>query len=175
MTRSFLGAFSLHPETTALGGMAARTHAVGPFTDGDLWLRTSLYLPGAAALQDFTFLNIGESVEPYFGASLGFGSDGRAGAYSTISATYVSDFDGLLIPRDTWVCLELHLVVDPSAGAIEIYLDGTRRASATGLNTVPGGGHSRFSAGIPWSDPAQGPVALYLDEVALSRVRLPCP
>lgn len=175
-TFSAVGAYSLHPETTAVNGQAAvRADGLGPFNDGDLWVRTNIYVPASASIFDFTFLYVGSVVMPYQGVSLGIGRDGRAGAYSTISSTYVSDFDRLIFPRDRWVCFELHVAVSETAGAVEVYMDGALAASRTALDTLPIGEFTYAATGIDYTDPTQGPLEIYLDEYALSRARLPCP
>ncbi|MCB9597879.1 MAG: hypothetical protein H6719_34495 [Sandaracinaceae bacterium] len=175
-TRAQVGAYSFDSVTTAINGQASLgARGLGPYTDADLWMRVSLYVPSAAAVDDFTFLYVGEDVSPFHGVSLGMGSDGRAGAYSTISANYVSSFDALLVPRDRWVCFEVHVAVASSGGAIEVFMDGTLRAGMTGLDTLPGAGFTIAYSGIDYTGPAQGPLEVFLDEYALSRTRLACP
>lgn len=173
-TRAQRGARALHAETTATNGQAALTSPeLGAFMDGDLWARASIYLPASAIADDFTFMYTGEGVDPYEGISLGVGA-GVAGAYSTLTATYVSN-DALIVPRDRWVCFELHIAVSATAGTIEIYMDGERFASMSGLRTLPASGYRYFVAGLDYTDPAQPPVEIFMDEVVYSRTRLPCP
>ena len=170
------GTRALHARTTAAGGQASRgVDPIGPFTSGELWIRMSLFVPASAVVNDFTWVSMGETVAPYGGISLGMGSDDATGSYSSISGDYVSD-STLVLPRDTWACLELHVVISDTAGAIEVYREGALRASRSGIDTRPGGGFSYFSAGVDYTDPVtQGPIEIWLDEVALSRTRVPCP
>jgi hypothetical protein len=168
------GTRALHARITGAGGQAAReAEALGPFTSGDLWIRISAYVPSTATLYDFTWLSIGEVVAPYAGISLGLGGS-DVGSYSSISGTYVSDAS-LTIARDTWTCLELHVVVSDTVGVIEVYREGTLAASHTGIDTNPGGGFTRFAVGIDYADPMQGATETFLDEVVLSRTRHACP
>ncbi len=132
-----------------------------------------MFVPSAAVVRDFTFFAIGETVSPYHGVSLGIGGDDRAGAYSTISATYVQH--SATVPRDRWVCFELHVAIDETAGVIEVYMDGVRGGTRDTLDTVPAAGFDYLLAGIGYSGPMQDPLTVYLDEVALSTSRLPCP
>jgi hypothetical protein len=169
------GTRSLHAATTVAGGNADRELVpIGPFTTGDLWARASIYLPSSAVVSNFTWLYIGESIAPYAGVSLGMGGDGAAGAYSQISLTYTSD-STLVVPRDRWTCLELHVHLSDTAGTVEIYIDGTLGSSSTGIDTNPATGFTQFLAGIDYTDATQAPLEIWLDEVALSRSRLACP
>lgn len=166
---------SLHAQTTAGSGHGARyIDTLGPYTSGDLWVRAYVYIPAAAPVSDFTWLSIGESAAPYAGISLGMGTGNTIGSYSTVSMTYVADA-ALTLTRDTWTCLELHVAVSDTAGVIEIYRNGTLAASHTGLDTNPGSGFSGFGVGIDYTDPMQAAMETWVDEVALSRSRLPCP
>lgn len=172
---AFRGTRGLHAQLTASGGQAAReAEGLGPFTSGDLWMRVSLYIPTAAVVSDFTWFSIGEVAPPYAGISLGMGGDGHIGSYSSISNSYVSN-DGLTMTRDHWTCLELHVLVSDTAGAIEVYREGMLGASTTGIDTRPGAGFTRWAVGVDYADPTQGPIEVWLDEVALSRSRLACP
>ena len=166
---------SLHARSTVTGGQANREAAgLGPFNSGDLWIRVSVFVPSTATPFDFTWFAIGEVMAPYHGISLGMGVSGTAGSYSTISSTYVSG-SSLVVPRDVWTCLELHILVSDTVGVIEIYRNGALGASMAGLDTHPTAGFTRLGVGIDYADPAQGPLDTWLDEVALSRARLPCP
>lgn len=168
------GTRAMHPRTTAGGGEASRrVDALGPFTSGELWVRISTFLPAGAAEDNFTWFSIGETSPPYAGLSLGMGAS-VIGSYSTISGDWVSN-DTLTVPYDTWTCLELHVAISDTAGSIEVYENGTLGASTTGIDTLPATGFTSFSIGIDYTDAAQPPLELWLDEVALSRTRLPCP
>lgn len=169
------GTHALHAQITTFSGHAARyIDTLGPFTTGDIWIRGSLFIPSSAVVNDFTWFSIVENMPPYHGISLGMGSDLAVGSYSTISSTYTSD-SALTLPRDTWTCLELHIQLSATAGSVEINRGGVLGASSTGINTIPAAGFAQFSVGIDYSSAAQGATEVWIDEVALSRSRLPCP
>jgi hypothetical protein len=138
---------------------------------GDIWLRSYYYIPGSTvANPSFSTCLVTEIEPPYFGFSLivlpsrvdiGVGSTFYMGTKA--------------IAHDRWVCVELHVKIDPTAGVFEAYLDGTLAAtSPTTTNTLPAMGYTSIDVGIHYTDPSQGPVDLYVDDVLASTARLGC-
>jgi hypothetical protein len=71
---------------------------------------------------------------------------------------------------DDWMCVAAHVVVG-DAGSAELTVSGVTRQSGA-IDTLPSNPLSRLSAGATYCG---GPLALNLDEVALSGTPLPCP
>ena len=81
--------------------------------------------------------------------------------------------DGVPFPRDRWVCVALHAVV-ASDGFFEAYLDGQRVARTEDGNTVPATGFTAAEFGVHYVDYRQGPVVVYVDDVAVGTERIGC-
>ncbi len=143
--------------------------AYGGQTSGDLWARAYFYLP--AVLPDFvSLISISDSAPPFTGAAMVV-TTGLLGVTSGISADRA--FDTVPIPRERWVCVEFHITADPLNGVLEAYRDGALVARVAGFNTVPDSGYEVAEIGIHYV--VSGPAfELYVDDVALSRVRVGC-
>ena len=76
--------------------------------------------------------------------------------------------------HDRWQCIEVHVVQSDTDGSVEVFVDGTSVLLQTGFGTRPAGGYGMIGAGITYSSPAQVPLELYLDELAIGTTRLPC-
>jgi hypothetical protein len=138
---------------------------------GDVWARWYYYVPSSTSVTTlFSTGVIAEATSPFFGFSM------------IIRPSRVDIGQGdnfypgtVAFPRDRWVCVELHAVVAAApSGVFELYLDGTRQIQATSLNTLPNTGYSSFDLGIHYTDPSQGPVEAYADDVAAGTTRIGC-
>jgi hypothetical protein len=113
---------------------------------------------------------IAEIESPYFGFSLIIRNTrvdiGVGDTFYSGSASF---------PRDRWVCVELHATVAAApAGSFEAYLDGVRAVYAGNMNTLPNMGYSSIDLGIHYTEPNQGPVEAYADDVAAGTTRPGC-
>ena len=166
------------------GALRATTGAPGPTNyvryganvfdhqkSGDIWLRYFQYIPSSTMITaSFSSAAIGELESPNFSVYLLIRPDGVD--VSTGSAFYRS---AIVFPRDKWVCVELHVEIDDTAGAYEAYLDGTRIVR-TGMptDTLPTNGYSTFDVGIHATASNQGPVEVFVDDVVAGPVQVGC-
>ena len=80
-----------------------------------------------------------------------------------------------VLPRDRWVCIEMHIAVSTMPnGAIELFVDGNPAGSASGFVTSPAGGYTSFGVGFTYSEPGQEAATVYVDEVVFDRTRVGC-
>jgi len=146
------------------------TVALANQKSGDAWMRFYDWVPGTVVVtQHFSVGVMSEITMPYEGFELRI----RPSLVDINASNTV--FPGTLeFPRDRWVCVELHVRIDPSAGIYEAYLDGMLAVRSPPLNTVPADGFTAAEVGIHYADPAQGPVQVYVDDVAVGTSRIPC-
>ena len=62
----------------------------------------------------------------------------------------VEDSYGVAPALNVWYCVEVHLVIDGSGGLEEVYLNGTKVAEITGVDTNNYGSFQSLYAGFPW-------------------------
>lgn len=137
---------------------------------GDAWLRFYNWVPGALVVtRHFSVGVMSELTVPYTGFALrilparveiGSGNDAFPGTVT--------------FPRDRWVCVELHVSIDPGVGVYEAYLDGALVASSPPMNTLPADGYTVAEVGVHYADPDQGPVEVYVDDVVVANTRIGC-
>ncbi len=70
--------------------------------------------------------------------------------YCRNGETVVEDSYGVAPELNTWYCVEVHLVIDGTGGLEELYLDGTKVAEITGVDTNNYGSFQSLYAGFPW-------------------------
>jgi hypothetical protein len=168
------GAGSLRATTGAVSttNNAAR-YGVKAFAhqkSGDIWLRYYYYVASSVVVNPYFSSGVVAEIEPpYFGFSLIILPDRvDIGAFDT-------KYPGTMaFPRDHWTCVELHVQIDPSAGIFEAYLDGALAAQSPATNTLPAKGYTSADVGIHYTDLAQGPVEVYVDDVVAANVRVGC-
>ena len=168
------GAGALRAETLAPAGQANLfTLALPAVGSGELWARVYLFVPSGAAFVDVNVLSLHEDASPFLGVAFGVRDGERPYVFaSTESASYAAPTVRLV--RDRWICVLLHVTVDDTAGAVELSLDGDVAVARTAIDTRPGAGFSYLVAGIGYSDPAQPPIEIYLDELAVDDAPLAC-
>jgi hypothetical protein len=173
------GAGALHAKTGVAHAGTSTTNAArwgksvvyNHRKSGDVWARWYYYVPSSTSVTTFFSTGvIAEREQPYFGFSM------------IIRPTRVEIGVGdvfypgtAAFPRDRWVCVELHAAVAAApAGVFELYLDGARQVQVTDVNTLPNMGYSSLDVGIHYTEPNQGPVEAYADDVAAGTTRLGC-
>jgi hypothetical protein len=115
--RKLGGASALRVTTEATSGSSnmAREEAdvFAGQKSGDVWARAFYYLPSSVTVSSaFTALQIIESALPRTSCALVVRSDRYALGGATARFTTLEAF-----PRDAWVCVEVHVVIDASAGS----------------------------------------------------------
>jgi hypothetical protein len=173
------GAGALHAETGAGHVGSSTTNAArwgkGLVYDhrksGDVWARWYYYVPSSTSVTTFFSAGvIAEREQPYFGFALIIRpSQVDIGVGTTFYPGSVA------FPRDRWVCVELHAAVAAApSGVFELYLDGVRQIQVTDVNTLPDMGYSSLDIGIHYTEPNQGAVEAYADDVAAGTTRIGC-
>ena len=77
-------------------------------------------------------------------------------------------------PRNQWVCVELHVCVDPVAGFYECYIDKALVAKSGFVNTVPIDGYTAAEVGIHYAPISQADAQVFVDDVYIGSSRIPC-
>lgn len=171
----YLGERALRATTTVAGGRAAIGATLpDAIVDGEMWLRAFFYIPAAQAISaGLSLLYIGAE-----DGSAGIAFQAYGGGRASVWIGTQDRWEGTEtpLPRDVWTCLQLHVVVDDAAGEVELYLDDVLITVPFTGDTLPlgAGGFRDVEAGIEFSNASQGPTTLYVDEVVLSRTRVPC-
>jgi hypothetical protein len=137
---------------------------------GDAWLRFYNYVPSSVTVnQHFSVGIISETAMPYDGFELrilpsGVDINSSSGVFPGVRS----------FPRDRWVCVELHVLIDPAKGRFEAFLDGLPAVQSSEVKTLPADGMSVAEIGIHYAGANQGPVQVYVDDVAIARFRVGC-
>jgi hypothetical protein len=168
------GTGSMHANTGSSGANNVARYAAAIFDQqmsGDIWVRAYYYLPSSTEVTTslFSTLVVSEIEPPYFGFALIVRSSRvDIGVLDTM-------YPGTLaFPRDRWTCIELHVTIDPEQGVFEGFLDGELAAQSLPTDTQPDHGYTVIDAGIHYTEPEQGPVELYVDDVVAGTSRVGC-
>lgn len=169
-----IGGRALAATISAASGRAALgADLAAPITDGELWLRGWYYLPSELAIDGLSLLYVGST-----GGAVGISFQTHGGGQAAVWIGTISSWRGTTvpIPRDTWACLQLHVIVSETDGAVEMFVDDFLIARHAAIDTLPiaAGGFGVVEAGIEYSNDTQTPGTLYVDEVVLSRTRVAC-
>lgn len=144
---------------------------LGAMMSGEIWLRYYYYLPSSVTINPYFSAGVmSEQGAPYQGFSLLI----YPSSLQIESALIGSQPVTFTFPRNRWVCVEHHAVVDPSTGYFEIYVDGDFKVKTGKGNTVPGGGWTNAEVGIHYVGEGQGPVSVWVDNVVASTTRYGC-
>jgi len=175
---------STEPRHSGTGALRATTGAAGEVNaarygslvfphqvSGEIWLRYYYYLPSSTVVTTgFSTGVVAEVEPPFFGFALLVRSTRvEIGVLDTM-------YPGTMaFPRDHWTCVELRVQIDATAGKFEAYLDGKLAAySPDKTNTLPAKGYTSVDVGIHYTDPEQGPVQAYVDDVVAGNQRPGC-
>jgi hypothetical protein len=168
----YRGRGALRAELTATSGGYARVEtATSPIVNsGSYWLRFFVRYPASSPLDHF---DIAALVNSSNGVGVTFYVENSQPTvwFSETSSYYTINTP---VDRDRWTCVELHLAVSDTAGAFDLYIDGTPVRSVAGRDTLPGLGYDGLAIGITASETFQTPTAVEIDEVAVGIARLPC-
>jgi hypothetical protein len=80
---------------------------------------------------------------------------------------------GSAIPRDRWVCYELHVTI-ATAGALEVLVDGTRQVDVGPIDTLTGTAVREVTAGLERAMGDQAPAEIFVDEVVIDTAPIGC-
>lgn len=68
-----------------------------------------------------------------------------------------------------WVCVELHWKMNSTQGLVELYVDGVRIISISGINTAYYGNTTRVDFGLPYAFGVQKNLIIYADSAKISK------
>ena len=174
--RAFRGLGALGASTSAPGGYAERIATVlGSISDGDVFVRAYVYVADGAPLVHASILHVGGhrsrvATEPLAGFNVmeGFGS-----MYVGAAGMHVNQ-QLVMVPRDDWFCVQFMLHVDDVDGVARFWIDDELAGELVGIDTRNEMPYESLGAGIAWSTLTQEPFDVFVDEIAVSRTRMPC-
>lgn len=165
-------AFAMRAYTFSAGVKSKARRGVEAFNhlkSGEIWLRYYYYLPTSSVITTYFSSGVmSELQDPYFGFSLVIRPDG-------LDLASGNDFQRTtnVFPRDRWVCVELHAVI-AAPGMFEAFLDDGTNITMDMPNTIPATGFSAIEVGIHYTDPDQGAMEVFVDDVVASTARVGC-
>ena len=174
-SEAYRGGSALRAETLVERGFAAVGTTFLPVTvDGELWLRAYYYVPSGWEAYHLDLGSVRSLSEPFTGIALALGSEDFA--YLYVDEIAMPFYGGsVVLPRDAWACVEVHVVVSDTAGSVELLIDGARVvASDSPIDTLPPGGFGFVDVGVPYTDEGQEGTTVLVDEVAVGPLRIPC-
>lgn len=171
------GAWSLLAATTMVSGSSAQARQASLVLDhqksGHAWLRSYNFVPSSVQISpNFALMVMSDDTFPWDGFELRL--EATDILLNTTGAGQVRGSMPRAFPRNTWVCVELHVFVDPVAGYYEAYFDGDPVLQSGLVNTVPANGYSAAEVGIHYAPAGQPDAQVFVDDVAIGRSRIPC-
>lgn len=172
-TRAFRGANALEVATDTISAYKAARWGVffpNEISTGDLHLRAYYWIDGAVTWDEqASIVSSGYSVDPYPSTYLRLGP----GEFVLQVDQGTFPFNGDL-PRNRWVCVELHIDVDAANGSVDLAVDGVQQFATSGIDTLPGAGYSAMDFGIHYATPNQTAIRLWIDEVIADTSPIGC-
>jgi hypothetical protein len=172
-SRVYRGLGSLHAQTDSGGAVAAvLSTRFGPYSSGDLFARAYFYVPSTTRLDNVALMIVGESDAPWDHVAFSIGSldDPEVWIEEIRRVTRAS----VPMPFDRWVCIQVHIAIDDKRGMVELRLDDELVAARSGVDTLPAGGYSEVSAGLPWTNGGNPPAEVWVDELIVATEPIPC-
>lgn len=170
--RAYRGTMSQHAATTGTSEASWQLGQVLPtLTSGDLYARWFVYLPGTVTSANLASVHLVESPLPFHGLIFGL-RDGIAELTSTEAD--ITEFSTISIPRDRWVCLQMHVQISDTDGAIDGAVDGQPFGVKTNIDTAPAAGYRNVHVGVFSTGSAAAPIEMWSDDVAVGTQPIPC-
>jgi hypothetical protein len=138
---------------------------------GELYLRAWYWVSSASVWADqASLLSTGNSVDPYPSTFMMFTPSDIHINIDGNTFTFVQD-----IPRDRWVCVQMHITVDATNGSVEVILDEGTPMVTPATDTLVGiEGYTGVDFGLHYATPAQGPVVMWIDDVVVDTSPIAC-
>lgn len=141
-----------------------------PPTTTDIWFRAFYFVPDDDPL-DLQVHNLGGPAGNSVGVHLLEETRANLHTYGFPDSRTVS-FDRAL-PRDAWLCIEVHVERDLIDGAYELYFDDERVVFESEVDTVTGGELTTIHVGTVFRG-QPGPAEIFVDDVAVDTARIGC-
>ena len=138
-------------------------------TDGSVYAR-AWFRFSSAALWHLDFLTF-DSPDGAIGPLV---LDGEIAAFNPLALGEIRSTAPLTVPLDTWVCVELHLGLDRTAGVIDVWLDDALALHADGMTTIGASPVGLVRVGVSFAGAGQGPATVWVDEVVVATERIGC-
>lgn len=173
-TRPYRGTASLEIQSDSANAYkAARWGKNALFAappESDLYMRAYYFITSDTTITDqASILIVLNGGPPYPGANVLL-VPGHLDLNVSASVTPIT-FDP---PRDRWVCIELHVHVDATAGFGELSVDGAPVVQSQAGDTTVAGGYTNLDVGLHYATPPQGPVHMWIDDVVADVAPIGC-
>lgn len=139
-------------------------------TDGSVFLRFSLFLPGGFGIQGLNIASIGNvTTGTDFGVDLNVLRNGEV-EIKTSGDGAVNGADGYVLPRNRWLCVLLKVdTIANTGGSVRVLIDNEEIIAANNIDTEPTGGVTGASAGIDWAFNQQEAATVHVDNFVVTR------
>jgi hypothetical protein len=170
------GAAALHYQSSAPGQAQTRLRLVSEIGSGPLHARFFVKLGAAMALPEqlqlLEFWDREGSTVPER-VSVFVNKDGVPRVYVGASGTTLEPSEPTPLPRDTWLCIEFQLDVQPENGAAELRIDGTLVLSGSGFASRP---ENPIRVAVIEAQPTADTtgVDVYVDELVVATTAIGC-
>lgn len=172
--RPYRGVASLECEIFTINDFkSARWDAavLGDMTSGDLYVRGYYNLDSASVIVDqYSLLDVAAELTPWPGIQVHLNP---GNVVVSVREGGVSDQVAYDMPRDRWVCIELHVAIDPTNGRADLTIDGSPMLSIPANTTVTGGFYA-LVGGVHYASPLQNAARLWVDEVIADTQPIGC-
>jgi len=140
---------------------------------GDVWARFYAHVPADQEIVRLNLLYMGEEESPFGGTEVGLTDGGRLFASARPDEAMV-ETPTAEFPFGQWVCIEVHLFMDATAGSVELFMNDEAVGMASMVDTFPVSGFQTINAGLGLTVADQPPVAVALDELVADGARIGC-
>jgi hypothetical protein len=173
-SRSHLGAGALHASSEGPNSYAMAIGTFPALRSGELFVRSYVYVPSELRTEIMNILYVGEErrAEPFEGIDLNL-TDGALHMFSP-QASPTRQVSTLLVPRDRWFCLRLHVRLDDTQGFVELSVDEQLVLESRRFDTVPTDGINTLRVGIDWSSEQSAPFDVFYDDLVVDTQSVDC-
>jgi len=174
--RSARGAASLDATTDGINDYKyarwGKNNVLPAIMSGDLYVRERMWLSSTTVVNDqLSIMVFGNLASPFPSVNLLL----TPGAMTLVVYNGVHIADAATdFPRDRWVCVEVHVLVDATAGAGELFIDGSLVTSGSGLDTTVAGGYTNVDVGVHYATPNQLASEMWIDDVVADTSPIGC-
>lgn len=175
---SYLGGGALLLESVGSGRAQTRFRLPEPIDSGELHARFFVRIAAESqiGLDQILFETWAqEEGEVDTQSSLYVNEAGQLSVYVAAGNHVIAGPDSGLLPRDTWVCIEVATNISDTEGSMRVSADGVELIAETGLDTLPGVPLAvAVLSSNPVPDSPPGDVSWMIDEFVLARSPIGC-